>query len=205
MYSQAAQGNEGGRDSWHKLNTDGAKAAGLYTGAYVLPWTIGWEGTRAPRRQAEAHVSALGTYDLPLMVDLEWPDRTDWVRQPNNKTKGWSLDGRGVSAWCQEYCEAITDLMGRRPVIYTYPHWWAGLTSTDWAADYDLWIANYRDIQDTEPRGYPIVPKPWTEWCLWQWSADKGRRIPGVAGDIDRNMFNGSEAQLREWAGLCRT
>jgi len=37
---------------------------------------------------------------------------------------------------------------------------------------------------------------------FWQWSADKGRRIPGIATDIDRQLFNGDESALRKLANI---
>jgi lysozyme len=55
----------------------------------------------------------------------------------------------------------------------------------------DLWLPHYT----TKPSP-GVLPKGWNDWELWQWT-DIGS-VQGASG-VDRNRFNGTEAQLRTW------
>jgi hypothetical protein len=50
-----------------------------------------------------------------------------------------------------------------------------------------LWIAHY-GVKS------PVLPAGWKAWAFWQFT-DKGR-IPGIAGAVDVNYFNGDQAAL---------
>jgi GH25 family lysozyme M1 (1,4-beta-N-acetylmuramidase) len=77
-------------------------------------------------------------------------------------------------------------LFGVKPVIYTSKWAWLELVgSVSWAKDYDLWVANY-----TTASG-PALPPDWDDYLFWQFA-----RIP-----VDRNRFNGTLAELKQWAG----
>lgn len=59
-----------------------------------------------------------------------------------------------------------------------------------------LWIAQYA--------AQPVWPKiTWPNWTLWQFT-DKGS-VPGVAGNVDCNKFNGTDAQCLAWLGPAGT
>jgi len=70
------------------------------------------------------------------------------------------------------------------------------------ARAYPLWLAQYRSVtspwapssEADMPRGYP--------WKVLQYSGDHGFRVPGIPVDCDRNLFKGSEEDLRDWFGL---
>ena len=55
-----------------------------------------------------------------------------------------------------------------------------------------LWLAQYGDTPSW-PRGC------WATWSLWQYT-DQGS-VPGIAGNVDCNRFNGSADQCRKWFG----
>jgi lysozyme len=94
-----------------------------------------------------------------------------------------------------EYLKARTD---RRIMIYTSLSFWAEFGSTDvYWTQYPLWLAHYTN--DAEPR----IPKPWETWCFWQYT-DKGpgKALGAESYGLDMNLFNGTVADLRTWAGL---
>jgi lysozyme len=58
-----------------------------------------------------------------------------------------------------------------------------------------LWWAQYG------PRA--VIQESWNDWTLWQYTGDgignEPHGAPGVKGNVDRNLFQGSEADLRKW------
>jgi GH25 family lysozyme M1 (1,4-beta-N-acetylmuramidase) len=161
-------------------NWAGAKAAGLYRGAYhyAIP------STRAGSAAADARhfVGVTGRMqeagDLPPVLDLEATG---------------SLSRAQVQAWATTWLSTVRSLTGRQPILYTGPSFWrtyvAGGSSF---AGYPLWIAHYTS------KSSPTLPSPWRTWTFWQSSATG--RVPGVSGDVDLNTFNGTAAQLRALA-----
>lgn len=211
VFVKMAEGNEPARnDTAFYRNVADAKAHGLYVGGYFFPYPLrsgpGLPAGRSAREQAKrAHevCHGLGSKpgELPHVVDAEWPEIGDWGR--------WGVDAAFISQWLREYCEAATELWGRKPVIYTYPFWWKAIAASAdvaWAADYDLWIANYTHSGEGLPTATeaPYIPKPWTDYAFHQFSA-KGSavRLPGVpACPVDRDVFRGSLDDLRRLANI---
>lgn len=71
-------------------------------------------------------------------------------------------------------------LFATRPIIYTYPFWWPeSIGTAGWELDYKLWIANYGVTK-------PLIPKPWTKYWAWQYSASGA--VAGVPGAVDLNV-----------------
>ncbi len=70
-----------------------------------------------------------------------------------------------------------------KPLIYTRKYWWEANMGrwADWSAEYPLWVANYTR------RAKPLLPRQWSDYALWQYSA-KGQ-IDGVPGTFDFNRF----------------
>lgn len=101
---------------------------------------------------------------------------------------------RNVYTWLS-FVEKAT---GIRPIIYTGLPYWNNLGNPSWAADYDLWLAQYRNNVNKL-----TLPKPWTRWTLWQYT-DKGP-VAGLLGDVDKNYFNGDELAYIAWKNARRT
>jgi hypothetical protein len=92
----------------------------------------------------------------------------------------------------------LTDLMGRKPMIYTGPYFWKanGSNNSSWS-QYDLWIANY-GVND------PMKVLPWLgDWKIWQFSDRIDGAFYGVGGEkmLDGNYFNGTLEDLYKWTG----
>lgn len=159
-----------------------AKDAGFSVGAYHVG-----RPSIDPERQAR-HFAAVAkdAINLPPALDLEL---------------SLGITGDAYLAWLMKLICATEDLFGRPCVLYTYPWFWEqevyNLSSkpvdtlTD-IARRALWIANY-SVK------HPIIPKPWINYTLWQYSGDGGH-VPGVTRDCDRDRFNGTWDEFEGWA-----
>lgn len=210
---KCTEGNTRGRDTTFARNVRDAKAAGVLVGAYhfcyPLPHGAEHPAGRDPVTQAQrafAESDQLGRLEgeLPPAVDIEWPP--EWERDKKtgelvNLWNRWGVTAGSIATWTLAYLEEAERLWGRVPVLYTYPHFWASLGEAGRRpefARYPLWIANYLHPAPGLPPDTkrPVVPAPWSSWLVWQYSADGGAHLPGVATDIDRDAFAGTEEEL---------
>ena len=77
--------------------------------------------------------------------------------------------------------------------IYTSKGAWAAIMGGVYLTDRKLWVAHYT----TNP--YPLLPTGWDSWWLWQFTSSG--RLPGYAGNLDTNRFNGDDADFANWIG----
>ncbi len=186
------QTGNAGKDPCFERNIAAARAQGWTVGAYHFLFPL---PHLDPVKQAEGFFAAsqLGASDgeLPPSLDLEWPD-------PDAGFAKWGCTPSQVSDWSRRCAERVTELFGRRPLIYTYPYFMAKLHTADvsWLADYPLWIASYGGAK-------PTVPKPWADWTMWQYDGNGGARMPN-GGDADFDYFNGDETALREFCRVSK-
>lgn len=159
-------------DPLFAANWEGAKQAGLLVSAYhvVKPGV-------AVDRQLTYFMEVLGGRrpDLPLVLDVE--------------TAGGSP--AAVTSHVQECLRQLTQLAGRKPIIYTARWFWDKnvLPGSEWA-QYDLWVASYTE--------QPLLPAGWNTWRFWQYS-EKGR-VPGINAAVDLDGFAGSYEALQAYA-----
>ena len=154
-----------------------ARRVGLLRGAYHYARPS--LGSAVP--QARRFIAVAGTAglpgDLPPVLDLE---------------EDGGLTPVQLSAWARQFLEETRRLTGRTPLIYTYPNFWRGaMAGTTAFADYPLWIASYTSGPS------PVMPG-WQTWTFWQYTA--AGRLPGIAGPVDLNRYNGSLTNLRRLA-----
>lgn len=208
------QGNDG-CDPRARENVEGCRNVGIaaapYFFAYPLPSDPKHPG-RGPKEQAGrffADAKGLGTQpgDLPPALDLEWPphfEREKGTSRILDRWTQWNTSASQIVAWALECLAEMERLWSRVPMIYTYPDFWHSLgeAGRDPAfAKYPLWIANYTHLAEWLPPqdARPIVPAPWTDWSVWQFSADGSRiSIPGIgACPIDRNAIKDEDTFRR--------
>lgn len=163
-----------GVDNLYKQNIANATAAGLKVAAYhfifPLPTTKS-QPTRDPKVQAKMHFDAAGNVPV-VCCDLEWPEQQDWSK--------WGCTAQQITEWTVAYLEEYESLSGTRPVVYTYPNFAKSLNLPEsFAQKYKLWIASYQN-------GSPWVPKPWTDWVLWQDSGGTQNLPNGGPVDTDK-------------------
>ena len=160
-------------------NFEGARSAGILTGAYhFLSHNVNAAEQALYFLQVvrQAQEIAGCKHPLPLVLDCEEPGRSSVLRP-------LILDFLAVI----EKAGFIT------PIIYTSPGYWRGYIGRhDEFLRYPLWVANYR-------APYPQQFYPWLKWSFWQYS-EKGA-IPGIAGSsVDLDLFNGSLTDLLKLA-----
>jgi GH25 family lysozyme M1 (1,4-beta-N-acetylmuramidase) len=96
-----------------------------------------------------------------------------------------------MSQWVNDWCNGVYGATGVRPIIYTSANYAANYLD-DTVAQWDVWM---RSINAQDPQiGAPTTTAPWPYWTLWQHAVQPG--VPGIAGDVDRNVYNGDLASF---------
>lgn len=156
-------------------NWAGIKAAGMIRGAYQF-----FRPAQDPVAQANlvvSRVGALGPGDLPVTCDVE------------------VADGVGAAAYeanIKTWVDIVQAGTGKPPMIYTGKYFWNGNVNSTAQSNLPLWIAVWGAT-------CPDLPNAWSDWAFWQYSATGS--VAGIAGDVDLDKFNGSLAQLQDFAG----
>ena len=111
----------------------------------------------------------------PLVLDVE---RTEAER--NKMVAGWVFP---KAAYTDMLLKLATALAAHGPVmIYTNDTEWRTMTTQPaWAAQYPLWAAAW----GTAP---PVVPSPWVDWRMWQYS--NVGQVAGIIGNVDLSREN---------------
>lgn len=172
-----------------------AKKAGMLRGAYhYMTWNT------SAVTQARAFLNALGNDigELPPVCDYEMRAGAPGATVMSAVLRGWLY--------------YVEQAIQKPPIIYTGVSFWREYGSkADWVLRHPLWLALY----DTEPQptNYPppgymktsvdsYAPLPWGRagWAFWQYT-ERGK-LPGYRDNLDLDVFNGSEAELRRRFGL---
>ena len=148
-----------------------AHAAGLLVGTYHYARPAG-----DARRQAAHYAATLAAapqHSLPPVLDIEVNE---------------DLDPARLQQWVGEFLAETERLTGRTPMIYTYRYFWREhMADTDAFTRHPLWLAAYQNQ----------VPEPVGGWAhLTFWQRSETGRVPGIDGDVDLNLFNGTASQL---------
>ena len=174
-YVKATEG-EGLKDIQFRDYFDNAKAAGLLPGAYHF-----FRPGKDAEAQAESFlhvVSTLSPGDLPPVLDVE---------------VGTSQNAASIVNGIQTWVEAVENVLGRQPILYTYPSFWTQtLRGSTRFSGYLLWVAHYT------AKPTPTLPKGFDDFAFWQFT-EQGQ-VDGVTGKVDLNRFNGSLAELNALA-----
>ncbi|MHB8418388.1 MAG: GH25 family lysozyme [Myxococcales bacterium] len=189
-YAKATEGGGSGcgwnyQDPTFPGNWSGTANAGVLRGAYHF-FHPSCNGTA----QADfylGYVGALGAGDLPPMLDWEVSD---------------GVSGSTASASAQAFINEIKAKTGKQTVIYTSPGLWSGFGASGFGNN-PLWVADYVNYTDT---ACPALPSGWSSFDFWQYSdgTHGTPSVPGI-GACDRDIFNGSLAQLQGLAGAQAT
>ena len=150
------------------------------------PWR---EDGRLEGEHAAATAIALGVAGpghLPVVIDLEKYVKTMTDEQRDDFARG--------------LVDTLERELGRLPVIYTGPNYWASQHSVALAQELRargvlLWQVTYTDEADSTRTiaGWP--------WSFWQHSGGRdfafAPAIPGLPHPIDQNVYRGTMAELR--------
>lgn len=160
-------------DAYFNQNRQGARDAGLKTGYYHY-----FHPENSVEEQVKHFSRVVGKAEpdsLRLVIDAE--DPSAWRRYPlEQRVKMVDDFLKGVQRELGQvpkvsiYCSPnfANEILGNSPVL----------------SKYSLWIANYGVAN-------PTLPKPWSKWDFWQFT-DTGR-VPGINGNADINVFNGTD------------
>ena len=144
-----------------------ARENGLLRGAYHY-----FSPTVSPEEQARFFLRQvhLEDGDLPPVLDIE---------------EAGALSVEGVRQAVRQWLKIVEARYQVRPIIYTYYKFKMQYLNTPEFNAYPYWIAHYY----VEELGYQ------GEWKFWQ-HTDRGL-LPGIQGNVDLNVYNGSMYELR--------
>lgn len=173
--------SDGGyRDRYFAANWSGARDAGLIRGAYQF-----FRPDQDPIAQADIVVAAvgrLGPNDLPVTCDVEAPGPTVSPAEYTRRLHLW--------------VDRVTEGTGRPPMIYTGRYYWDPYVASSDFTSLPLWHAQYTSA------ACPNINDRWASWTFWQYTSTGS--VAGIAGNVDRNRFNGSMDELMRLASSNR-
>lgn len=105
-----------------------------------------------------------------------------------------------TSNWVQSFSDTIYNALGVRPIIYTSKSRANSIYSDTVALNHPLWLAWWKGTGTTSPPTAADTPQ-WGKWDFWQWSDGsdsiaQASPVPGIAGNCDRDVFDGTLASL---------
>ncbi|NUO47676.1 MAG: hypothetical protein HOV80_02340 [Polyangiaceae bacterium] len=168
-------------------NWAGIKSVGMIRGAYQYfdpGGDVSW--------QAQVVIDKLGKIapgDLPAVIDVESTD---------------GLPPAQVAQAVGEWLALVEEGTGKKPIIYTGKYFWQDNVQTAEFNDHKLWHAQYPNA--CQP---PAAPPPgcgscaniadqWDDIFVWQYSSSGS--VPGIAGNVDMNVFFGTYEELLAFA-----
>jgi lysozyme len=166
-------------------NWQGAKNAGIVRGAYHF---IYW--CRPANEQAlwfMLNVPA-DSDALPPVLDVEWNSASKTC--PHHVSRDVAL------AKIKIMLDAMQAHTGKQPIIYTDPVFYRDVLEGEFT-NYHYWLRSVA--------AEPELKYPSRSWAFWQFTTTG--KVPGVAGRVDRNSFNGTEAdwqRVLQWLEASR-
>ena len=160
-------------------NWEGARNAGVLRGAYhFVYWCRPAEEQAAWfRRNVQPEADA-----LPPVLDAEWNGASPSCGRKIPRDKALAM----IRVMLREM-EAHT---GKKPIIYTDITFHREVLEGE-LKDYPFWIRS--------TAAEPQVRYNDRQWTFWQFTTTG--RVPGIAGNVDRNAFHGTEAQWSDFVG----
>lgn len=159
-------------------NWNAARAAGVPRGAYHFYYfcrpveeQISWFIQNVPVDPAA----------LPPVLDMEWNGESKTCR--TRPTQGKIVADMNV------FLDALQAHYGKRPVVYTTVDFHREILVGHFTA-HDFWI---RSVARHPMHMYSKRD----DWVFWQYTAEG--RVPGIKGDVDRNVFFGTKRQWQQW------
>jgi len=112
---------------------------------------------------------------LPPVLDVEW--------NSHSKTCPGKVDRQTALEKIKILLEAMEAHTGKRPIIYTDPKFHREVLEGEFP-DYHFWLRSVAAEPDAIYRE--------RSWSFWQFTTTG--TVPGVAGKVDRNSYNGTSA-----------
>lgn len=164
-------------DDHYQANRAGATAAGLVVTAYHFARPDGRADDPVVEADHFVDTAALGAGNIVPALDLE-------------VSGGLGTDE--LIGWTRAWLERVRARVGVRPMIYSSPGFWkSAMGDTRAFADAGyrfLWVAHWTS------NSQPAVPADnWggRGWTFWQWTSCAS--VPGIAGCVDGDRYNGTD------------
>jgi len=187
--------------------------AGLWATGHRFAWVKATEGTtHVSPTYAAQRTGALGVGMLVGGYHYARPATSSGAQQARHLVAhggGWTSDGRTLPGaldleaatsgdpchglttsqlvrWVRDFSDTYRATTGRAPVIYVRADMWDRCLGADrsFGATNALWLYDHDGTMGPLPAG-------WERPTVWQ---------RGVEGNVDRNVFLGTPAQLSAWA-----
>lgn len=156
----------------------GAAAAGVPRGAYHYFYFC-----RPAEEQARWFIRNVprDPKALPPVLDMEWT--------PHSPSCTLRPDGATVRREARKFIAMIEAHYGQRPVLYTTVDFYRD-TGIGHVGGARLWLRSVA--------GHPHQVYPGAQWQFWQYSGTG--LVPGIAGKVDLNVFNGGPDLWLRWS-----
>ncbi|MDX5349525.1 MAG: glycoside hydrolase family 25 protein [Paracoccaceae bacterium] len=157
----------------------GAGAAGVRRGAYHFFYHC-----RPAAEQARWFIRQVPKVPgaLPPVLDMEWT--------PTSPTCTIRRDGATIREEARIFTEIVARHYGQRPIIYT---------TVDFHEDTELWRLEGVEFWLRAVADHPGEVYDGRAWSFWQYTSTGV--VPGIAGEVDINVFAGSKAAWGRWLG----
>ena len=115
---------------------------------------------------------------LPPVLDLEWTHSRTCPRRP---------PAAEIKREASIFMQILGQHYGQRPIIYTTVDFYRDNRLGDMRAEF--WLRSVAD--------HPSATYPGQRWTFWQYTGTG--TAPGIAGNVDLNVFAGNAAQWAQW------
>ena len=163
-------------DERFQANWQGAKLAGVPHGAYHFMY---W--CRKPIEEATWFEE-----NVPVEADA-LPPVLDVEPTPDSRTCRRRLERDQTIADMKVVLDEMERHFGKRPIIYTNIEFYNAILAGGAFADYPIWVRSTKHN--------PAMRYSDRDWQFWQYQADG--IVPGIDGEVDRNVFDGDQKQWR--------
>lgn len=102
-----------------------------------------------------------------------------------------------VGDWAAEWLGIVAKATGRTPMLYSYQAYLYSIP-TSRLTQYPLWVAAWGANDGRLPSVRPRTDR-WSNWTFWQYTSRA--IVPGIAGRVDDNIFEGTPAELLAYGG----
>jgi lysozyme len=176
VFMKATEGGDHIDPSFRR-NYENARAAGVPAGAYHFVY---WCRSAADQARWIEKNFPRDKDMLPPVLDVEWNGHS--LTCPRKVPRDQALEMIRV------LLAQLETQTGKKPIIYTDITFHEEVLKGAYE-DHPFWIRSVA----AEPQERYTDRK----WAFWQWTTTG--RVPGIRGDVDRNVFNGSEKQFQAW------
>ena len=178
------KGTEGGDrvDPAFARNLAGARQAGVPVGAYHFYYFC-----RPAAEQARWFITHVprDPMALPPVLDMEWT--------PFSPTCTTRRDPDTIRDEARTFLRIVESHYGQRPIIYTTVDFWTD--NQMWRlGDYPFWLRSVAAHPDDLYDG--------RHWTFWLYTSTG--LVPGINGEVDINVFDGSASDWAAWLAANR-